>query len=56
MRKQLTDNFVANFPELGEKMLGAMQMELDDLKGRREFLENPLATQLTIYIDLRADF
>jgi len=34
LRKQLTDNFVANFPELGEKMLGAMQMELDDLKGR----------------------
>ena len=32
LRDQLTHNFVANFPEAGEKMLGALQMELDDIK------------------------
>ena len=32
LRDQLTHNFVAHFPEAGEKMLGALQMELDDIK------------------------
>jgi hypothetical protein len=32
----MQQSFVANFPAAGEKMLGAMQMELDDIKGAQQ--------------------
>eukprot|EP00802_Teleaulax_amphioxeia_P011152 Tamp_11182.p1 GENE.Tamp_11182~~Tamp_11182.p1 ORF type:complete len:255 (-),score=46.47 Tamp_11182:996-1760(-) len=49
LRDQLTQNFVSNFPEAGEKMLGALQMELDDIKSSLDKLSKS-ATEAVVLL------
>ena len=44
LRRQLTENFVANFPDAGEKMLLAMQVELDDIKSELDKMSSACTT------------